>query len=123
MTVDLGGFNSSYYAGLNLVIIGVNLLLPWKAIHSAANGFIIIFMYMFLNIVSGQSYDARILTNNLFFLCATAIIAVSINNVKYKLVKKEFDLLVELKRLETPSGVRWSLQNAYKRRFYRIKKE
>jgi sigma-B regulation protein RsbU (phosphoserine phosphatase) len=98
MTVDLGGFDSSYYAGLNLVIIGVNLLLPWKAIHSAANGFIIIFMYVFLNIVSGQSYDSRTLTNNLFFLCATAIIAVSINNVKYKLVKKEFDLLVELKK-------------------------
>ena len=37
MTVDLGGFNSSYYAGLNLVIIAVNLLLPWKAIHSAIN--------------------------------------------------------------------------------------
>ena len=30
MTVDLGGFNAPYYAGLNLVIIGVNLLLPWR---------------------------------------------------------------------------------------------
>lgn len=98
MTVDLGGFNSSYYAGLNLVIIGVNLLLPWKAIHSAANSLIIIFMYLFLNIASGQNYDFSILTNNLFFLCATAVIAVSINNVKYKLVKKEFELLVELKK-------------------------
>ena len=84
MTVDLGGFNSSYYAGLNLVIIGVNLLLPWKAIHSAANSFIIIFMYLFLNIMSGQSYDFSILTSNLFFLCSTAVIAVSINHVKYR---------------------------------------
>jgi len=98
MTVDLGGFNSSYYAGLNLVIIGVNLLLPWKAIHSAANSFIIIFMYVFLNIISGSSYQSSNLTNNLFFMCSTAIIAVSINHVKYKLVKKEFDLLVELKK-------------------------
>src|SRR5512133_4051304 len=29
MTVDLGGFDSHYYAGLNLVIAGVNLFLPW----------------------------------------------------------------------------------------------
>lgn len=98
MTVDLGGFNSSYYAGLNLVIIGVNLLLPWKAIHSAANAFIIIFMYLFLNIISGNDYNFSILTSNLFFLCSTAVIAVSINHVKYRLVKKEFDLLVELKK-------------------------
>jgi len=98
MTADLGGFDSSYYAGLNLVIIGVNLLLPWKAIHSATNSFIIIFMYVFLNIVSGSSYKSSNLINNLFFMCSTAIIAVSINHVKYKLVKKEFDLLVELKK-------------------------
>jgi sigma-B regulation protein RsbU (phosphoserine phosphatase) len=98
MTVDLGGFNSSYYAGLNLVIIGVNLLLPWKAIHSAANSLIIIFMYVFLNLISGSPYQSSNLTSNLFFLCSTAIIAVSINHVKYKLVKKEFELLVELKK-------------------------
>lgn len=98
MTVDLGGFNSSYYAGLNLVIVGVNLLLPWKAIHSAANSFIIIFMYVFLNLMSKQPYEFSILTNNLFFLCSMAIIAVSINHLRYRLVKKEFDLLVELKK-------------------------
>jgi len=98
MTVDLGGFSSSYYAGLNLVIIGVNLLLPWKAIHSAANSLIIISMYVLFNILSGLPYDPSVLSNNLFFLCATAVIAVSINHVKHKLVKKEFSLLVELKK-------------------------
>ncbi len=49
MTRDLGGFYSSYYAGLNLVIIGVNLLLPWRAKHSAFNSGIIIFLYVFVN--------------------------------------------------------------------------
>ncbi len=98
MTVDLGGFDSSYYAGLNLVIIGVNLLLPWKAVHSAANSMLIIFMYVFFNILAEQSYDTSVLLNNLFFLCSTAIIAVSINHVKHVLVKKEFSLLVELKK-------------------------
>ncbi len=98
MTVDLGGFNSSYYAGLNLVIIGVNLLLPWRALHSAINSLAIIAMYVIFNIMAGLDYSAPVLANNLFFLCSTAIIAVSINLVKHKLVKKEFFLLVELKK-------------------------
>jgi serine phosphatase RsbU (regulator of sigma subunit) len=97
MTVGLGGFNSSYYAGLNLVIIGVNLLLPWKAVHSAANTLIVVAMYVFSNLIGGRSYDPIILTNNLFFLLATAVIAVSINQVKYRLVHQEFSLMVQLK--------------------------
>jgi phosphoserine phosphatase RsbU/P len=98
MTVDLGGFNSSYYAGLNLVLIGVNLLLPWKAGHSAANTFLVVFMYVLSNLIAGKPYDPVILTNNLFFLLATAIIAVSINQVKYRLVRQEFSLMVQLKK-------------------------
>lgn len=97
MTVDLGGFNSSYYAGLNLVIIGVNLLLPWKTIHSAINSAIILAMYLLFNFVVAQNYDATILANNLFFLLATAVITVSINHVRYKMVRQEFDLREELK--------------------------
>jgi sigma-B regulation protein RsbU (phosphoserine phosphatase) len=98
MTVDLGGFNSSYYAGLNLVIIGVNLWIPWKTIHSALNSIIVISLYILLNVIAGHAYDHPSLINNLFFLFSTAIIAVSINHVKHKLVKQEFYLLVELKK-------------------------
>ena len=97
MTRDLGGFYSSYYAGLNLVIIGVNLLLPWKAKHSAINSGIIVFLYVVANIVEINDYQPNYLINNLFFLCATSIIAVSINYVKHQLIKKEFYLMCELK--------------------------
>jgi len=97
MTRDLGGFYSSYYAGLNLVIIGVNLLLPWKAKHSAVNSGIIVFLYIFANGFQISDYQPNYLINNLFFLCATSIIAVSINYVKHQLIKKEFYLLCELK--------------------------
>ena len=38
MTMHLGGFDSRYYAGLNLIIIAVSLFLPWHAIHSAITG-------------------------------------------------------------------------------------
>jgi hypothetical protein len=98
MTVDLGGFNSSYYAGLNLVIIAVNLLLSWEAIHSAINSLIIISVYIILNFVAAKDFTHTSLINNCFFLFATAIIAGSINHVKHKLVKQEFFLRVELRK-------------------------
>jgi len=98
MTVNLGGFNSSYYAGLNLVIIGVNLWMPWQTLNSAINSIIIIGMYIIFNIIAGQDYVPSILINNLFFLCSTAIIAVFINHVRHRLVKQEFYLFVELKK-------------------------
>ena len=97
MTRDLGGFSSSYYAGLNLVIIGVNMLLPWRAIHSALNSMIIILMYTAINFIDIEAYRSSYLINNLFFLCATGIIAVSINHVKHILIRKEFYLMGELK--------------------------
>jgi len=96
MTVDLGGFNSSYYAGLNLVIIGVNLLTPWQAYHTVANSLLILLMYVSFNLIADQPYDPAILVNNLFFLGATAILSASINFVRFMLIKKEFALLVDL---------------------------
>ena len=98
MTIDLGGFNSSYYAGLNLVIIAVNLLLPWSMVHSALNCAIIIALYLVGNITAGHAFDKSILVNNLFFLFTTAFLAISINYLKYKLVRQEFFLLNELKK-------------------------
>ena len=68
MTRDLGGFQSSYYAGLNLVIIGVNLLLPWRAVHSALNSMIIILMYTLINSMGVDIERSNYLINNLFFL-------------------------------------------------------
>jgi|GEM_PF-523173 len=98
MTVDLGGFNSSYYAGLNLVIIGVNLLMPWNAIHTVLNVLMILALYIGLNLIHPAPFQTAQLANNLFFLVSTAILAASINNVRYLLIKKEFSLLIELKR-------------------------
>ena len=98
MTVDLGGFNSTYYAGLNLVIIGVNLLMPWRAAHTAINALIILGMYVTFNVVAGLPFDQAKITNNFFFLIATAVLAVSINYVRYNLIEKEFSLLVRLKK-------------------------
>ncbi|HJW75974.1 MAG TPA: PP2C family protein-serine/threonine phosphatase [Thermoleophilia bacterium] len=100
MTTDLGGFNSTYYAGLNLVLVAVNLLLPWDYIHSAINSAIVTGLYVLLNLAlphEGSSLTSSIAVNNLYFLSSTAVIAVSINFVKQKLIKQEFYLRTELK--------------------------
>ncbi len=97
MTVHLGGFNSSYYAGLNLVIFGVNILMPWRIVHSLLNSFIVIGMYLLVNTIVSQDYESSILLSNLFFLFSTATIAIYINYIKTKLVKEEYDLRGELK--------------------------
>lgn len=97
MTVDLGGFDSSYYAGLNLVIIGVNLLMPWKARHTAINFLMILAMYVGLNLVAGLPHSQFSVTNNMFFLISMGVLAVSINHVRYRLIEREFSLLLELK--------------------------
>ncbi len=98
MTADLGGFGSSYYAGLNLVIIGVNLLMPWRAFHTGINVSIILGLYIFVNLGYGQVVDPKSFVNNLFFLCSTGIVSVCISLVRYRLIRNEFSLLVELEK-------------------------
>jgi len=98
MTHDLGGFNSSYYAGLNLIVIGVNLLMPWRAYHTIVNAALILGMYVGINALSGSPFDTSVMVNNLFFMCATAVVAVAINHVRFRLFQKEFNLFVELEK-------------------------
>jgi phosphoserine phosphatase RsbU/P len=96
MTKDLGGFDSSYYAGLNLVVVAVNLMLPWQAYHSAINGLLIVSIYLVVNSLWGGPYHGTVLINNLYFLVSTVIIAVAISLVKYRLIEQEFRSRAEL---------------------------
>lgn len=106
MTTDLGGFHSTYYAGLNLVLVSVCLLLPWSTVHSAANSLIIIGLYVVLNLMFPQpgELEFRLVLNNFYFLCSTAVIAVSINAVKYRLVIQEF---IARKELQSARDALW----------------
>ncbi|MFH0975971.1 MAG: ATP-binding protein [Spirochaetota bacterium] len=100
MTADLGGFSSSYYAGLNLVIIGANLLMPWKARHTFFNSSIIILMYVAVNLAYNNAIEISSLLNNLFFLSGTTVLSIGINFVRFRLMKNEFNLLVDLEEIQ-----------------------
>jgi serine phosphatase RsbU (regulator of sigma subunit) len=95
MTVELGGFGSSYYGGLNLVI-AASIFLPWKELHSAVNAGAVLAMYGLANALWGGDFDPRLLLNHFFFLGSLAIIAVATAAVKYHLIVKEFLLRAEL---------------------------
>jgi serine phosphatase RsbU (regulator of sigma subunit) len=100
MTTDLSGFNSTYYAGLNLVMIAANTFLPWRAIHSALNCTILILLYVGLNLaMPSDTPTSRVaLINNLYFLISTAIISVATNRVREHLIREEFDARSGLQR-------------------------
>ena len=96
MTVDLGGFNSGYYVGLMLVIFPVNVLLPWRSIHSAINALSTVGMYLAANLLFGAEFPMSALVNNLYFLLASVVLIVAMSETRYRLIQREFGLRAEL---------------------------
>ncbi|HSV95901.1 MAG TPA: methyl-accepting chemotaxis protein [Spirochaetota bacterium] len=96
MNVHLGGFDSGYYAGLNVVIIGINILVLWHYRHSAVNGSITVILYVGANLLFGGDYSIRTLVANLFFMLSTLFFAVIISYLRFNQMKSEFRLREDL---------------------------
>lgn len=96
MTVDLGGFSSGYYVGLMLVIFPVNVLLPWRSVHSAANGLLSVGTYVLANLAFGGPYTLPQVVNNLYFLLSAVVLVVAMSETRYRLIQREFGLRAEL---------------------------
>lgn len=96
MTVDLGGFSSGYYVGLMLVIFPVNVLLPWRSIHSALNGLQVVGTYLVANLLFGGPFTVGSLVNNLYFLLSSVVLVVAMAETRYRLVQREFGVRAEL---------------------------
>ena len=57
-------------------------------------------MYVSWNLIIGKSYQTANLIGNLFFMISTIIIAVSINHVRFRLIKQEFKSRTELQKTQ-----------------------
>jgi serine phosphatase RsbU (regulator of sigma subunit) len=90
MTVELGGFDSPYYVGLNLVI-AANLLLPWEPVHALVNSLLTVLVYVVLNSIFGGPFHTAVLLNDLFFLGAATVVAVIAARVRFRLVSGEYE--------------------------------
>jgi methyl-accepting chemotaxis protein len=96
MIVRLGGFDSGYYAGLNLVIIGINLLISWHWIHSSINGLFTVALYVAANLLFGGKFSNQTLISNLFFMGSTLFFAVIISYLRFNISQREFMLREDL---------------------------
>jgi len=76
MTTFIGGGSSPYYAGVNLVMLGAAVLLPWEATISVGFVGLLIGSYLAVCLYWAGVPDPTIFAANLFFLCSTGLITV-----------------------------------------------
>lgn len=99
---------SPYYAGLNIVLLGVGLILPWTYQENLLAGGMVIAMYLGASFLPGLNYETKYIVNNLYFLVLTALIVVVGSFFHSKLRFREFALRFELneKQRELEAGNR-----------------
>lgn len=88
---------STYYAGLNLVILGVGLLLPFSALEVLIFCFITTIFYIVSATYGVEITNYRILFNNLYFIVLTSIISITASYFSTKSRLREFKLSYNLK--------------------------
>jgi signal transduction histidine kinase len=76
MTVVHGGASSGYYAGVNLVMLGAAVLLPWDPRVSLVAAIALIGSYVVACAALSGIPEPAIFAQNLFFLASTALIMV-----------------------------------------------
>ncbi|MCK5655866.1 MAG: response regulator [Candidatus Aureabacteria bacterium] len=103
-----GGYQSPYYAGLSLVIIGIAIFVPWGVKETSILCFLIYSSYILPIILYDNITDIGILINNNIFLLSTITIAIVCTHFTSRARLREFiarhDLEKtrdELKKLDT----------------------
>ena len=70
MTEDTGGVTSGYYAGMILLVVGMGVLTPQTAKHSALIAVMMFCAYLSLPLYSAHPFEPRLFAQNLVFLAA-----------------------------------------------------
>ena len=91
MTMFTGGAASPYYAGVNLVMVAVALLMPWPPVVTLLTCALLVGCYVACTLVTDRIADVRPFVSNLFFLTTTATITVVSAVVRERLRRQEFD--------------------------------
>jgi len=96
MTVPLGGYESPYYAGLNLVILGVTLVMPFNVRESALTCGLVYATYVVPNVLVNTINRPDLFLNNNFFILGTIVIALTSSHYSRKLRFHEFRSRLQL---------------------------
>lgn len=84
------GASSTYYAGLNLVLLTIGLVLRWTLIESLIGFTIVILLYTAVCWVTPGAAQFKFFFNNLYFLVLTGSIVVTGNHLQSQLRFREF---------------------------------
>ena len=95
--LDAGG-SSGYYAGINLVMLGAAVLLPWTPAFSAAAAGALIGSYVLVCAAWGGIPDVATFVQNLFFLGSTALIMVVSHRTLHRAHQHDFLQRLELEQ-------------------------
>lgn len=96
MIVVSEGFHSTYYAGLNLVLLAVGAVLNWTFLESIFFVTIVLFTYITTGLLHGGPLESDVLANNFFFIGVMDIIVVVGTFYAYRQRLREFTLRYEL---------------------------
>jgi signal transduction histidine kinase len=94
MILKLDGYASPYYAGLNLLILGVMGILyvwHWKHALGVCGAIIGIWLVPSVPAILSRNVDVPSFFNNLYFLVLTTMISVSSTVIRYGLARREFE--------------------------------
>ncbi len=94
------GWNSPYYAGLNLVLLAVNVVVHWNLRESVTVTGLVIGFYALAGFANGSPASSGGGFNNFYFLFLTGIIVVTGNVFYNALRRREFVARAELKLSE-----------------------
>lgn len=87
---------SFYYAGLNIVIVGMGLLTPWAYLQNLIATIFVVGMYLFVSLVLLTPNSLSYIMNNATFLLLTGVLVVSGSVASAKQRLREFRLRWDL---------------------------
>lgn len=94
------GATSPYYAGLNLTVVALSVIMPWSFLETLFICFSLLLFYLITitlhKNITGNDYNPQILINNIFFILGTSIICITASYFNSRQRFKEFCLNYEL---------------------------
>lgn len=98
MIAATDGPHSPYYAGLNLVLLAIALVMRWSVDLSVTASALVIAMYFAACLVHGPvtGADSSVFINNLYFLVLTSIIVIAGGRLHHVLRIREYTLRYQL---------------------------